>query len=378
MVPISVGVDTEGSITTPAMRASLYSIRPTTGILSTDGIIPLAHSFDTPGILGKCVRDLADMLAVLVDPETTKVPNEGYQSVIGTGWQDLRVGTLDVESWLYPTDPKDPAPEASAQMVGSTRMLLTLVLITSRLEKHMPHILELPSWQNLTMKMLIYVIGRNLTLMVLDLRFFLFLVCPGIAVTWLLLMNEDLEFENDLNKYLAGLEGSNVQSLQEMVDWNIAHPSEGLPEGKPCVPPSYGMFMLTILIEYPDQSRLIRCLNAKFSDEEIQAIRKVNHEVGSSFEKTLDKYQIDVIIGPGDSFFTTFAAANGCPVAAMPLSYLDLNGRPFGLMAMVRPHQESLLLKVLGAFESTFPSRQPPKAFMNAQSSSSLTEVKNF
>lgn len=95
------------------------------------------------------------MLSALVDPETTKVPNEGFQAAIGTSWQDLRVGTLDVESWLYPTDPEDPAPEASAQMVGFRQMFLTLVLMTSRLEKLMLRIVKLRSWPNLTMKMLI-------------------------------------------------------------------------------------------------------------------------------------------------------------------------------------------------------------------------------
>lgn len=118
------------------------------------------------------------------------------------------------------------------------------------------------------------------------------------------------------------------------------------------------------MIDFPDQSSLIASLHANFSDEEVTGFRKQYLEVGSSFEETLNKYEIDVIIGPGDSFFTAFAAANGFPVAAMPLSYLDLNGRPFGLMAMARAHQEPLLFKVLSAFESTFPKRQPPKAFL--------------
>lgn len=109
---------------------------------------------------------------------------------------------------------------------------------------------------------------------------------------------------------------------------------------------------------------MIASLNANFSNEKIAGFRKRYLVVGSSFEETLNKYEIDVIIGPGDSLFTAFAAANGFPVAAMPLSYLDLNGRPFGLMAMSRAHQEPLLLKVLSAFESTFPGRQPPKAFL--------------
>lgn len=48
----------------------------------------------------------------------------------------------------------------------------------------------------------------------------------------------------------------------------------------------------------------------------------------------------------------------------MPLSYLELHGRPFGMAAISRAHDEATLIKVLSAWEATFPKRRPPPLLM--------------
>jgi len=118
LTAVAIGTDTEGSLTSPAARASLFSMRPTTGIVPTEGIIPLAHSFDVAGPLAKDVEDLADLLTVMVDADKTIVPNGGYKSVLGSGWEGLRVGTLDVGPWLYPEAILKSAPGVVEQMVS--------------------------------------------------------------------------------------------------------------------------------------------------------------------------------------------------------------------------------------------------------------------
>jgi amidase len=50
----------------------------------------------------------------------------------------------------------------------------------------------------------------------------------------------------------------------------------------------------------------------------------------------------------------------GYPMAAMPLGYADLNGRPFGLMALAGKHQEAKLFQLMNAWEGTFGPRKPP------------------
>lgn len=51
-------------------------------------------------------------------------------------------------------------------------------------------------------------------------------------------------------------------------------------------------------------------------------------------------------------------------MAAMPLSYLDFNGRPFGLAALAGRNQEALLVQLMSAWEDTFPPRKPPPALL--------------
>jgi amidase len=54
----------------------------------------------------------------------------------------------------------------------------------------------------------------------------------------------------------------------------------------------------------------------------------------------------------------------GYPIATMPLSYLEFNGRPFGLCALAGAHQEATLIKVQSAWEEMFGPRHPPPALV--------------
>jgi amidase len=55
-----------------------------------------------------------------------------------------------------------------------------------------------------------------------------------------------------------------------------------------------------------------------------------------------------------------FLNFTGYPVASLPLSYLEYNGRPFGLAAIAPANQERLLIQLMGAWEATFGKRKPP------------------
>lgn len=50
----------------------------------------------------------------------------------------------------------------------------------------------------------------------------------------------------------------------------------------------------------------------------------------------------------------------GYPIATLPLSYMDVNGAPFGLVALASAHQEGLLVSVQSAWEGTFRARKTP------------------
>lgn len=95
----------------------MFTIRPTLGIVSGKGILPLSTSFDGAGPMTKSVRDAADLLTILVDPTKTQVPNGGYVSAMTGEWKDIKVGTLDPEFWTLPHTLVKYVEEATTQMV---------------------------------------------------------------------------------------------------------------------------------------------------------------------------------------------------------------------------------------------------------------------
>src|ERR1041385_888415 len=66
---IAIGTETSGSILGPSDANSLVGVKPTTGLVSRFGIIPLAANFDTPGPMGRNVIDAALVLGAVAGPD---------------------------------------------------------------------------------------------------------------------------------------------------------------------------------------------------------------------------------------------------------------------------------------------------------------------
>src|SRR5437588_8463525 len=71
MAAVGIGTETDGSIVCPSSSNGLAGIKPTVGLVSRSGIIPISHSQDGAGPMCRTVRDAATLLGVLtgVDPE---------------------------------------------------------------------------------------------------------------------------------------------------------------------------------------------------------------------------------------------------------------------------------------------------------------------
>jgi len=70
---VTIGTETDGSIVAPSSVCGVVGIKPTVGLLSTEGIIPISHSQDAPGPICRSVEDAATLLAVLTGkPEFTR------------------------------------------------------------------------------------------------------------------------------------------------------------------------------------------------------------------------------------------------------------------------------------------------------------------
>jgi amidase len=101
LAPLAIGTETDGSIVCPAGQSGVVGIKPTLGLVSRDGIVPIAHSQDTAGPMGRTVRDAALALAAIAardpdDPAAAAVPGDlpDYAAALtpGTRLSGVRIG----------------------------------------------------------------------------------------------------------------------------------------------------------------------------------------------------------------------------------------------------------------------------------------------
>ncbi len=97
----SIGTETDGSIICPSHANSIVGIKPSIGLVSRTGIIPVSHNLDTAGPMARTVEDAAILLSILVDvdPEehcsiknSNEIPSDYTEFLDANGLQDARIG----------------------------------------------------------------------------------------------------------------------------------------------------------------------------------------------------------------------------------------------------------------------------------------------
>ena len=137
------GTDTVNSLRSPASANSLFSIRPTWGLISRAGVIPVSYTQDTIGAIARCVEDVAVALSVMVsvgydnsDNATAAAPSvsrgKDYTAALSTGTlAGMRFGLI--ESFFNRTESSETTPvnEAMANITAKLRSAgATIVPIT--------------------------------------------------------------------------------------------------------------------------------------------------------------------------------------------------------------------------------------------------------
>ncbi|OQE17313.1 hypothetical protein PENSTE_c021G09390 [Penicillium steckii] len=307
--PFSIGTETDGSLVCPSGRAALYTIKPTIGLVSQEGIIPISNLFDAAGPMTKTTHDLATLFDVLAGTS----PSKSFTTSLTGSWSDISVAVLDPETWKYPEELTKPADGAESQILREVQEVYKL--IKSRAKKFVENV-DLVTAKEFEFE------GENSELLI-----------------WL------VDMKQSLNEYLEDLEESEVRSLADIIEYNKKHADVELPP------------------THPRQDFFIKSENQRTTPAEYQRhlahLREVARDRG--FEKVFDTHGVDVIIGPTDSDLRSLAAAGGYPVCGMPLGYLDYNGRAFGMSAVARRGQDALLVKVMSAWEATMPPRRTPR-----------------
>ena len=108
LIPVAIGTETNGSLTAPAQANSIVAMKPTLGLVSRTGIIPITHLQDTAGPMARNVADMAILLEQMVgrddlDTLTLLAPVEPYafSETYNKGVKDLSIGYLTFSNVNY-------------------------------------------------------------------------------------------------------------------------------------------------------------------------------------------------------------------------------------------------------------------------------------
>ncbi|GAB3869840.1 amidase [Hymenobacter segetis] len=314
---VAIGTETDGSVVSPASCNGLVGLKPTVGLLSRSGIIPISSTQDTAGPMARTVRDAAILLSALAGP-----------------------------------DPADPAklPIPKGALTDYTTFLKSDALQGQRLGVEKAHLNGPPAVAALLKQAVAALKAKGATIVEVELNK---LVNPlGEAEFDVLLY----EFKDGVNKYLADA-GATVKNLAEVIAYNKAHATEAMP-----------FFQQETLIRAEAADGLN---NPKYK----AAVQKTVAGARQAIDGLLKTHQLAAIIGVttgpawcidwanGDYStgvdFSSPAAMAGYPHLTVPMG--QVLGLPVGLSFVGPAYHERLLLALGYAYEQATHKREAPK-----------------
>jgi len=325
LAAIGVGTETDGSVVCPSNANSLVGIKPTLGLVSRAGIIPIAHSQDTAGPMCRSVTDAAVLLGVLagVDPrdEATRA---------GTG-----KSLADYTTSLVPDGLKGARIGVHRKAFG----------FNDAVDKLMQNCIDIIKAHGATV------------------------VDPADIPTQGKFDDSEMEvllyeFKADLNAYLAALgPRAPVKSLKEIIDFNEQFRDREMP-----------YFGQDLMIKAQGKGPLTE----KAYKDALAKDLRLSRKEGIDF--VMDKNKLDALIAPtggppwatdwvnGDHFtggYSTASAVAGYPHVTVPAGYIF--GLPVGLSFFGRAWSEPTLIKFAYAFEQATKARRAPEFLATAK-----------
>ncbi len=300
LTAVAVGTETSGSILSPANNCSVVGIKPTVGLVSRTGIIPIAMSQDTAGPLARTVADAATLLTVLAGVDPDDPATWSADGHLGDYTRFLDAGGL------------------RGARLGIARGALYERLDDERRKLYDDAIAALQA------------AGAELV----DL------------VTWPVTRWESkvltYEFKSALNAYLSAL-GPNapVHSLKEIIEFNNAHPETTL---------KYGQTLLTA-----SEATSGTLTEPEYLLSRLEDIRLAGAE---GIDAALNQNKLVALVTP-ESRGCWVGARAGYPSIIVPAGYTSA-GRPMGVTFAGRAWSEGELTRVAYAFEQATKRRLPP------------------
>ncbi len=319
---VAVGTETDGSVTCPASTNGIVGLKPTVGLLSRSGIIPISHTQDTAGPMARTVKDTAILLNALTgvdvdDPKTKE--SEGKAAADYTTFLDTN--------------------GLKGKRIGIEKKKYTNQFLTRLFEKAVNDMKQQ---------------GAE----IIEIEYLDKINANGEAEFTLMCY----EFRYGINKYLSTAD-SPMKTLQDLIDFNKKNEDQAMP---------------TFKQETFEKSAKVGDLNSK---EYLQALEKSHNGSKKIIDTVMKTHQLDAIagltMGPacsidtiygdrwGDVFLTAPAATSGYPHISLPCGKVyDL---PVGLSFFSGAYTEGVLLSMAFAYEQATKHRAIPefkKAFL--------------
>ncbi|HZN07432.1 MAG TPA: amidase [Pyrinomonadaceae bacterium] len=315
----AIGTETDGSIVCPSSANSLVGIKPTVGLVSRAGIIPIAHSQDTAGPMARTVTDAAIILGALVgedprDKQTAESRGKSYTDYTRfldkNGLKGMRIGVA--RNYMGFNQAVDDLMQQSKNAMG--RLGATFIDPA-----------DIPTkgkFDDSEFEVLLY------------------------------------EFKADLNAYLKSLGATTpIRSLKELIEFNESKAGLEMPY--------FGQ----------DIFEKAQAKGPLTDPKYIQALRK-NHRLTRTqgIDFIMKKHRLDAIVAPtggppwptdwlnGDHFtggYSSASAVAGYPHITVPAGYVY--GLPVGVSFFAGAYSEPTLIKIAYAFEQASKARRPPK-----------------
>lgn len=317
--PASIGSETFGSICMPADRTGLYSIKPTVGLISSAGGIPLTSTRDVFGPMTKNAYDSALLLQVLAGPDerdanTKRSPfKKGEIDYVklteNPSFEGKKIG-------IYPLSPEDLASEAETVFIED--LMLNTV---TKLRENGATVID--DMQELDFDTESFGKKDNLVLLT--------------------------DFKVDLANYLGTLEKTSVKSLADVIQFNIDHKDIEMPP------------------RYPGQSLFLKAQATKGKDdpEYIEALSEIERIANERLEAMFEENQLDAIFltrACSDRDPIWLASPAKYPIVTVPLGFDETIQEPVCLFMIGRPFSEATLVQLMAAWEVAFPPRRVPSA----------------
>lgn len=319
LAAVGIGTETDGSIVCPSSANGLAGFKPTVGLVSRSGIVPISHSQDGAGPMCRTVRDAAILLSVLtgVDPDDAATSASAGKS------------QTDYAQFCDPNGLKGSRIGVARKYFG----------FNDAVDALMEQAIDVMKKQGAT------------------------IVDPADVETLGKFDESELlvfmyELKADLNAYLARLgPGAPVRTLKDIIEFNERNHSKEMP-----------YFGQDLFVKAEDKGPLTE-------KAYLDALAK-NHQLARTegIDAVMDKNHLDVLVGPtgGPAWLTDLVngdhSAGGSSNSAAVAGYPNINvtagyisGLPVGISFFGRAWSEPALIKVAYSFEQATKARQAPR-----------------